>query len=90
MKNTQNSGMVIVHGGYVGTKKRCTNCGKCGKEKEQQNVECLEPEPLYPGGIAINEEDKDKVDDQEFEPLYPAGVEEEEEDEETDDEEDEN
>lgn len=71
--------MIIVHkSGYMGSRKPCNGCNKCGKDVNKTSTDVLDNEsdlePLYPLGVRKIEGEGEE-EEQEFEPLLPVGVE---------------
>jgi hypothetical protein len=71
----EKSGLLIVHGGYVGDRKRCNNCTNCGKlglnDEEDDNADGVEP--LLPTGF--NFEKPVLEDSNEVQPMPATGIE---------------
>jgi hypothetical protein len=68
MGTLRESSILTVYGGYIGNRKPCTGCNKCGKYNQQ--IEC-DVEPLLPTSPEFNVIKKESED---MSVLLPTGI----------------
>ena len=83
MTTEKNQMLIIQKSGFMGSRKPCTSCGKCGKNDEQHNNRDEgDLEPLLPVAVreilkrkVEGEEDQEEEENQDqLEPMLPASV----------------